>query len=271
MKNPNGSLSVSTVLGPRGAIGTIQNVTATYQLCLPLDYSVGRFKRVPVCIDLHKLGRLARVKMGLSGPTTTGMPSASGVFECKPFFGTTTISTYGSGIVVQIGCTSVEQAFYSAQKHLEALNDVLGTHLQFYGFTASNIVCRVQTGIPCDLLVLKEILGAKCKYEEPSYARKVHNRKEYSGAVVESKQDWPGHKNPPKMTIFAHGCAMFMGCRNRLEILRLMDELYEYIDAVLEHQRHRSLVLYKRARLDDIVDRANKSIKDEVVLHSLLN
>lgn len=137
--------------------------------------------------------------------------------------------------MVQTGCASVEQALLSAQQHTEAVNKLFGTNLLMCNFSASNIVCKVDTQMPIDLMVLKKLLGSRCTYEDPEYSRKVLGKKQYSGAVVVSKLRRQNDDNPPKMTIFAPGNAVFMGCRNRMEIVAMIDELLGYLDLVIKH------------------------------------
>lgn len=230
--NEDGSYCISTILGPDGSVATIQNVTSKHRLCLPPNPTLGRFRPEPVRIDIERLAELGRVSMGLVGPMTTRMPSASGIFEHQPYFGSSVISTYASGKVVQIGCASVEQALLSALQHTETLNRGFGLNLIMTDFCVSNVVCSVKTGFPTNLLALKRLLGSRCSYEDPAYARRVHGKKEYSGARVRSKFTRVGDKKTPKMTVFGAGNANFIGCRDRKEIEWMCRELLEYLTMV---------------------------------------
>lgn len=125
----------------------------------------------------------------------------------------------------------------SARQHTEALNKCFNLNLILSEFSVSNIVCSVETGFPTNLLTLKKLLGSRCRYEDPEYARRVHGKKEYSGARVRSKLKRANGSKSPKMTIFAPGNAVFMGCRNRMEIEQMCHELLEYLDMVESYSK----------------------------------
>lgn len=254
----DGCYAIHSVIGPRDTVANIANVTTRHFLVKSPDQ--------PVTFNLPLLGEIGRCSMGFTGPVTEGMPSLSGVYECYPYFGKTKVSIYEKGSVVQTGYNSGEQALLCAYKFARKFNDTFGTDVRVSNFSVINIVSIVQTERTIDLDTLKMILGPRCYYENPQVAKKLYGKKEYSGAIVISKLQ--KQDRTPKMVIFSTGVAVFMGCQSRMEIVKMMEELYEYLDQV--DAKLSQLTVYKNPTRTSIsVQQAIEAANDTLSCYKL--
>jgi len=247
MAAADGCIEIGRVDCGGGLEAEIANVTTRHFLVsggkenIRIDEEEGvTYDSVRVSLDLPLIAEFAHCELGMAGPTSKGMPSASGVFQRTPLYGKTKVSIYGGGKVVQTGYVSPEQALCCAHDVARELNRKLHTGLIVRDFTVINIVAIVRTARVVDCTALKRLVGARCTYEDPKTVKWLHGKKGYSGAIVASRLARPGRN--PKMVVFTTGIGVLMGCQRRAEIVELVHEFLGYINTLDAQASERRLV-----------------------------
>jgi TATA-box binding protein (TBP) (component of TFIID and TFIIIB) len=243
----DGCIEINRVHCGGGLEAEIANVTTRHYLAysgkenIRVDVDEGvTYDAADVALDLPLVAEFTHCMLGMSGPTSKGMPSASAVFQRRPLYGKTKVSIYGGGKVVQTGYLSPEQARACAHDVARVLNRRLGTRLRVRDFTVINIVAIVRTGRVVDCTALKRLVGSRCTYDDPKTVKRLHGKKGYSGAIVSSRLARP--RRNPKMVVFTTGIAVLMGCQRRAEIVELVQEFLSYIDTLDAQASERRLV-----------------------------